>query len=116
MMGMQGAIKMLLPRIRCICEYLERVKEGKAPFDHAIMREVGRLRDLVPAARDKSFEQRFLAEYNDVMLLSYLSTLSQGVQTLNTAADTFVRSRPHTQPQAHSHERGDKYYSKSHKY
>ena len=81
-----------------------------------LLREVGRLRDLVPAARDKSFEQRFLAEYNDVMLLSYLSTLSQGVQTLNTAADTFVRSRPHTQPQAHSHERGDKYYSKSHKY
>ena len=88
--GMQGAMKMLLPRIQCLCEYLQKVQSGEAKFDHAIMRDIGRLCDLLPAANSGDFEKRFITEYSDVMLLTYLSTLTQGVQSLNMAADAHV--------------------------
>lgn len=93
-LGMQGAMKMLLPRIQSLCEYLQKVQSGEAKFDHAVMREIGRLCDLLPAANSGDFEKRYLTEYSDVMLLTYLSVLTQGVQSLNMAADAHVLSRP----------------------
>ena len=87
-------MKMLLPRIQSLCEYLQKVQSGEAKFDHAIMREIGRLCDMLPAANSEDFEKRFLKEYSDVMLLSYLSVLTQGVQSLNMAADAHVLSHP----------------------
>ena len=93
-LGMKGAMKMLLMRIQCICEYLQKVQSGEAKFDHAIMREIGRLCDLLPAANSGDFEKRFHTECSDVMLLTYLSVLTQGVQSLNMAADAHVLSHP----------------------
>jgi len=93
-LGMQGAMKMLLAQIQCICEYLKMVQAGKAPFDHSIMRKIGILRDLIPAAQSPDFEKRYYVEYNDVTLLTYLSSLTTGLQRMNTMADAHVASRP----------------------
>jgi len=97
-LGMQGAMKMLLTQIQCICEYLKKVQAGTAPFDHSVMRKIGVLRDLIPAAQDPGFEKRYYVEYNDVTLLTYLSSLTTGLQRMNTMADAHVASRPRQEP------------------
>jgi len=92
--GIQGAMKMLYSRIQIICEYLKNVEAGKTPFDPEIMRKIGVLRDLIPVAMSPDFEKRFFVEYNDVMLLSYLSILTEGLQHLNVMVDGHVVSKP----------------------
>jgi len=96
--GLQGAMKILLGKLENITEYLKKVKAGTEPFDPAIMRKIGLLRDLICAAQQPGFEKRFFVEYNDVMLLTYLSSLTQGLQDLNVMVDAHVVSRPPVMP------------------
>jgi len=91
-LGMQGAMKMLYSRIEVISEYLKKVNEGSVPFDHDIMRKIGVLHDLLCAAQSPDFDKRFFFEYNDEMLLAYLSSLTEGLQTMNSMADTHAVS------------------------
>ena len=91
-LGMQGAMKMLHSRIQVITEYLKKVKEGSIPFDHEIMRKIGVLHDLLGAAQSPDFDKRFFVEYNDEMLLAYLSSLTEGLQTMNTMVDAHCAS------------------------
>jgi len=96
-LGMQGAMKMLYSRIEVIREYLEKVQKGTAPFDHEIMRKIGSLHDLLLAAQSSGFEERFFLEYNDEMLLAYLTSITEGLQVMNSMVDTHVvcgRSKP----------------------
>jgi len=106
-LGMQGAMKMLNSRIQTICEYLKMVQEGTAPFDPSIMRKIGVLRDLLPVAKSGDFDMRFFTEYNDVLLLTYLSSLAEGLKDLNTMADSHFVSRPRDDPNFH-HASADK--------
>jgi len=92
--GMQGAMKMLYSKIDIICDYLKRVQNGGGDlFDDEIMRKIGVVYDLLLTAHDPSFDQRFFVEYNDEMLLTYLSSLTEGLQTMNTMADTHATHR-----------------------
>ena len=92
-LGMQGALKMLHSRIEIIYDYLDKVKKGTAPFDHEIMRKIGMLHDMLLAAQAPGCEKRFFLEYNDEMLLAYLSSITEGLQAMNTMVDTHVVSR-----------------------
>jgi len=105
--GLQGAMKILLGRLENITEYLKRVKAGTEPYDPAIMRKIGLLRDLILTAQQPGFEKRFFVEYNDVMLLTYLSSLTQGLQDLNVMVDAHVVSRPQAMP-LHKKEKGNR--------
>jgi len=89
-LGMQGAMKMLYSKIDVICDYLKKVQNGEEPYDDEIMRKVGLLYDLLLAQQDPSFDQHFFDEYNDEMLLTYLSSLTEGLQTMNTMVDAHV--------------------------
>jgi len=109
-LGVQGAMKMLDSRIEMIRDYLKKVKEGRVPYDYEIMRKIGALHDLLLASQAQDFEQRFFEEYNDETLLTYLSSLTEGLQAMNSMVDTHVvyRKDPvrHMNPRDRDHDRG----------
>jgi len=103
--GIQGAMKMLHSRIDIITDYLQKVKNGE-PMNPEIMRKIGVLHDMILVAQTSDFDQRYFVEYNDEMLLTYLSSLTEGIQTMNTMTDTHMVYRI---PTAKSERRKPKY-------
>jgi len=91
--GIQGAMKMLNSRIETITEYLKQVQEGTAAYNPDIMRKIGVLHDILLVSQTSDFDQRFFVEYNDEMLLAYLSSITEGLQALNTMSNTHIMFR-----------------------
>jgi len=110
--GIQGAMKMLNSRIDTIIEYLKQVQSG-GEYDPDIMRKIGVLHDILLVSQTSDFDQRFFVEYNDEMLLAYLSSLTEGLQTMNTMADTHMI---HRQPREPAMPKAEKHGSRKQKY
>ncbi|KAK3278096.1 hypothetical protein CYMTET_13936 [Cymbomonas tetramitiformis] len=87
--GMHSAIKMLHSRIQCITQYLEEVSRGEKPYDHALLRQVASLTRQLPAVDTSKFQDEFLMEYNDALLMTHLATMTKGVAAINELADRF---------------------------
>jgi len=81
------------------------IKNGE-PMNPEIMRKIGVLHDMILVAQTSDFDQRYFVEYNDEMLLTYLSSLTEGIQTMNTMTDTHMVYRI---PTAKSERRKPKY-------
>lgn len=105
----RNALKMLYERIDLIVRYLENLAQGacclavsslmptgKAPHDPETLRQISALKASLPAASSLEFEQELmtvrasvhrlagtLQEKTDVMLTSYLSTLTESLIPLN---------------------------------
>jgi COP9 signalosome complex subunit 6 len=89
-MGMHGSITMLNARVKILREYVDRTLRGEIAFDHEIMRQIGCVCAMLPAIDTDEFRQQFLTEYNDALLVTYLSTVTKAVNVLNDVADKFA--------------------------
>lgn len=79
-----NAIKMLSDRIFMLVEYVKGVETGKVEKDHEVLRQISSLVSGLPAGGVlEEFREEFLTEYNDLLLTSYLSGLTNGISTLN---------------------------------
>ncbi|KAG8461678.1 hypothetical protein KFE25_001296 [Diacronema lutheri] len=91
--GQQSAIKMLSDRISVVQAYLAGVQDGSIPLDHAAMRQVKALCSSLPAVntanRSNNFHADFMSDYNDTLLVAYLSTVTHGTSVANDVIDKF---------------------------
>ncbi|KAG9136531.1 hypothetical protein Leryth_014374 [Lithospermum erythrorhizon] len=96
--GIHSAIKMLNSRIRVLHHYLIAMQKGEMPCENSLLRQVSSLLRRLPAIESQKFQDDFLMEYNDTLLITYLamltncsSTMNDLVEKLNTAYDRHSR-------------------------
>ncbi|GJJ77632.1 COP9 signalosome complex subunit 6 [Entomortierella parvispora] len=87
--GQQNAIKMLHTRIKLLHEYLQDSVQGRVPKDRDLERQISSLCNLLPTIAGPAFEEEFLTEYNDVLLTSYLATVTKGTHAMSEMVDKF---------------------------
>jgi len=87
--GMQNAIKMLNMRLKIIKNYLEATQKGELPKDHALLRQTRGIIDLIPAIDTPKFKEEFLNEYNDALLVTYLSSITKGANIMNDLVERY---------------------------
>ncbi|XP_062192748.1 COP9 signalosome complex subunit 6-like [Phragmites australis] len=90
--GIHSAIKMLNSRARVIHQFLVAMKSGEVPVDNSLLRQVSSLVRRLPAMESQKFQDDFLMEYNDTLLMTYLamftncsSTMNELVEKINTS-------------------------------
>ncbi|KAI7861620.1 maintenance of mitochondrial structure and function-domain-containing protein [Spinellus fusiger] len=83
----KNAIAMLNSRIQFLQGYLKDVMEGVMPVDHTILRQLASVCRGSPVIDSMAFNEQFSTEYNDVLLVTYLATITQGMNILNNLID-----------------------------
>lgn len=83
----RNAIKMLHTRIILLQKYVASVEAGTLPRDHSILRDISSAIKRLPAMDGVEFRREFLMEYNDVLLESYLATITKGAHSICQLVD-----------------------------
>jgi len=89
MTAVYNAITMLNQRIKILLNYLEATKLGKVPVDHGLLRRVASLVNQLPAIDTQQFQQEFINEYNDALMVTYLAAMTKGANNINEMIDKF---------------------------
>ncbi|CAI0396965.1 unnamed protein product [Linum tenue] len=96
--SIHSAIKMLNSRIRVLHHYLVAMQKGEIPYENSLLRQVSSLLRRLPAIESEKFQDDFLMEYSDTLLITYLamftncsSTMNELVEKFNTAYDRHSR-------------------------
>ncbi|XP_064638940.1 COP9 signalosome complex subunit 6-like [Lineus longissimus] len=84
-----SAIKMLHNRVKLILDYLKAVDAGTVPKNHEILREAYSLCHRLPVLNTDRFKEDFYTQCNDVSLMTYLGTLTNGCNTINQFVNKF---------------------------
>ncbi|KAF5730415.1 COP9 signalosome complex subunit 6a [Tripterygium wilfordii] len=87
--GIHSAIKMLNSRIRVLHHYLVAMQKGEIPFENSLLRQVSSLLRRLPTIESQKFQDDFLMEYNDTLLITYLAMLTNSSSTMNELVDKF---------------------------
>ncbi|CAH2069769.1 unnamed protein product [Thlaspi arvense] len=99
--GIHTAIKMLNSRIRVLYQYLAAMQKGymtrgvgsyflgDIPCDNSLLRQVSSLLRRLPAMASERFQDDFLMEYNDKLLITYLAMVTNCSSTMNEMIDKF---------------------------
>jgi COP9 signalosome complex subunit 6 len=90
--GMHNAIKMLHLRIKLLIKLLEGMKTGKYPVNHAIVRRINSLYNLLPTIDSTAFKQDFLNVHTLNTPLYFLSVLHVCVCVLIKVTHTYQSS------------------------
>ncbi|KAK9706626.1 hypothetical protein RND81_07G140100 [Saponaria officinalis] len=85
--GIHSAIKMLNSRIRVLHQYLLAMQKGEIPCENALLRQVSSLLRRLPAIESEKFQDDFLMEYNDTLLVTYLAMLTSTSSAMNELVD-----------------------------
>lgn len=88
------ASTMLASRIKTISQYLEDTNSGKIPKDHKTLRAIKGLCSRLPTMESQEFKEDFLNEYNDAMLVTYLSSITKSAGMLNDVVNKFNKANP----------------------
>jgi COP9 signalosome complex subunit 6 len=83
------AIKMLNQRVKVLLQILSDMDTGKLKPDHRIMRDIKGLCNRLPTMDSREFKEDFLSEYNDDLLVVYLSSITKGTQLIGEVMDKF---------------------------
>ncbi|KAG8991343.1 hypothetical protein FRB90_001388, partial [Tulasnella sp. 427] len=86
----RAAIKMLHDRIQALVEYVTNCVAETAQKDHEILRSLAALVASLPASENKYFRSEFEDEQSDVLLTTYLSTLTKQQNILNDVVDKYI--------------------------
>eukprot|EP01059_Diplonema_ambulator_P036225 TRINITY_DN895_c0_g1_i4.p1 TRINITY_DN895_c0_g1~~TRINITY_DN895_c0_g1_i4.p1 ORF type:complete len:310 (+),score=62.99 TRINITY_DN895_c0_g1_i4:34-930(+) len=79
----KDALVMLQERVRIVIAYLKDVKAGKHAFSHSILREISALCHMLPTHTSHAYQSTYSEEFNDALLISYLSTLTRACNSLS---------------------------------
>ena len=66
--GAHGAVRMLAKRVKILHEYVELVRAGQLPYDHALLREISSLTRRLPAMNSDQFHQVCIYIYEELLL------------------------------------------------
>jgi len=89
LMSLHNAVKMLNGRVKKLHEFLAAINEGKIPVDHGILRQTASLCNVLPAIDTGVFQEDFLKEYNDVLLVTYLAGITKGTSAINELVEKY---------------------------
>ncbi|KAG6382595.1 hypothetical protein SASPL_157731 [Salvia splendens] len=87
--GIHSAIKMLNSRVRVLHHYLLAMQKGEIPLENSLLRQVSSLLRRLPAIESEKFQDDFLMEYNDTLLITYLAMFTNCSSTMNELVDKF---------------------------
>jgi len=80
------AVSSLSARIRVLHQFLQDVQSGKvdirAQGDQQLLRDIKGLCNRLPVVNKDAFRGQLLSEYNDALLVTYLSSLTKSAQLL----------------------------------
>ncbi|KAK4510413.1 uncharacterized protein ATC70_004843 [Mucor velutinosus] len=85
----RNAIAMLNARIQFLHQYLQDTQSGAIPIDHDIIRQISSICRRSPVLEKSAFDEQFKTEYNDVLLVAYLASITKGLNTVNDLIDKF---------------------------
>lgn len=84
LLAQQGAIKMLLSRVRVVLEYTKSIQNGLLPRNEEILRQVKSICSRLPiVSSNERFADEFRNQCGDVTLICYLGMLTKSCNTLN---------------------------------
>jgi len=89
LVSLHNAIKMLNVRVKTLHSFLGAINDGSIPPDHGILRQTASLCNLLPAMDMPAFQEDFLKEYNDVLLVTYLASITKGTSTINELVEKY---------------------------
>jgi len=89
MTAVQNAIVMLNQRIKILLVYLEATRSGKIQPDHGLLRRIASLVNQLPVIDTQQFQQEFINEYNDSLMVTYLASMTKGANNINEMIDKF---------------------------
>jgi len=89
MTAVHNAITMLNQRIKILLSYLEATKNSKVPIEYGLLRRIESLVNQLPAIDTSQFQQEFINEYNDALVITYLATMTKGSNVINEMIDKF---------------------------
>lgn len=87
--GIHSAIKMLNSRIRVLHQHLLGMQKGDIPCENSLLRQVSSLLRRLPAIESEKFQDDFLMEYSDTLLVTYLAMLTNCSSTTNELVEKF---------------------------
>lgn len=87
--SMHSAIKMLNSRIRVLHHLLVSIQKGEVAYEHSLLRQVASLVRRLPAIESRKFQDDFLMEYNDTLLMTYLAAITKCSSSINELVDKF---------------------------
>lgn len=87
--GIHSAIKMLNSRIKVVHHYLLAMQKGDVPLENSLLRQVSSLLRRLPVVESEKFQDDFLMEYNDTLLMTYLAMFTNSSSTLNELVEKF---------------------------
>ncbi|GMH05899.1 hypothetical protein Nepgr_007739 [Nepenthes gracilis] len=85
--SIHSAIKMLNSRVRVLHQYLLAMQKGDIPCENSLLRQVSSLLRRLPVAESGNFQDDFLMEYNDTLLVTYLAMLTNCSSAMNELVD-----------------------------
>ncbi|KAG1473937.1 hypothetical protein G6F56_000656 [Rhizopus delemar] len=85
----RNAIAMLHSRIQFLHQYLQDMNAGLVPIDHDILRQISSTCKRSTVLEKQAFQNQFSTEYNDVLLVAYLASITKGLNSVNDLTDKF---------------------------
>ncbi|KAH6572573.1 hypothetical protein BASA60_006542 [Batrachochytrium salamandrivorans] len=89
LVGKQNAIRMLQSRVRTLATYMSNVEK-----DHTLLRQISSLCNRLPTIQGIDFDSEFNVDYNDVLLMTLLASITKGTHTLNELLDKTSSNKP----------------------
>jgi len=87
--SLKNAISMLNSRIRLLHQFLKDVASAKIDADQKLLRQIKGLCNRLPTMQSLSFKDDLLSEYNDALLVTYLSAITKSTNLVNEVVDKF---------------------------
>jgi COP9 signalosome complex subunit 6 len=83
------SVDSLNARVQKIILYLEDVKAGRVTPNHAVLREIRGMCNRLPADSTNTFREEYMTEMNDVMLMTYLATVTKSAAASRATVAAF---------------------------
>jgi len=83
------AIANLNSRVKILHQFLKDVAQGNAEVDHKILRQIKGMCNRLPTMSSLEFKEDLFSEYNDALLVTYLSSITKSTQLVNEVVDKF---------------------------
>jgi COP9 signalosome complex subunit 6 len=76
--SLSKAVQQLNARVRVLHQFLSDHKAGRIQADQATLRQIKGLCNRLPVMDSREFQSDFMAEYNDMLLVTYLASMTKG--------------------------------------
>jgi len=99
--GLSNSVVMLTNRIKELLEHMKDVKAGRAPKNHAVLRQTLSVCQALQATQPAALQKEFCGEFNDATLVVLLATLTKASANTFEVLDKFQLAHDRKQRPRH---------------